>query len=72
MGQLASPAVRGALSAFGLLHFFTAAGWLEMAGEGVIVGPVSTVAVDRVAALLDRHRERLLARCSRPASRPTR
>ena len=33
MGQLAEPAVRGALSAFGLLHFFTAAGWLGNAGR---------------------------------------
>lgn len=33
MGQLASPAVRGALSAFGLLHFFTAAGWLGNGGR---------------------------------------
>jgi hypothetical protein len=33
MGQLAAPAVRGALSAFGLLHFFAAAGWLNDVGR---------------------------------------
>ena len=33
MTELAQPAVRGALSAFGLLHFFAAAGWLGETGQ---------------------------------------
>lgn len=33
MGELGRPAVRGALSAFGLLHFFAAAGWLGDTGR---------------------------------------